>query len=98
MLGAGRRKAILFCELQRKDHVRRQFPIEPIDRAVVSAELPSNLPQLVTTAGNAARFAYEEFFHGRVRNPYTRRNYRHAVHRFLDWCQNRALELHQIAP
>ena len=57
-----------------------------------------DLPQLVSVAGNAARFAYEEFFHGRVRNPYTRRNYRHAVHRFLDWCRSRGLELHQIAP
>ncbi len=53
---------------------------------------------MVVTAGDAARFAYEEFFFGRVRNPYTRRNYRHAVHRFLEWCQNHGLALHQIAP
>ena len=77
----------------------RQFVIEPSDRAVVPAtELASDLPQLVVAAGNAARFAYEEFFLGRIRNPYTRRNYRHAVHRFLEWCQSHGLELHQIAP
>ncbi len=77
----------------------RQFAIEPSDRAVVPAtELATDLPQLVVAAGNAARFAYEEFFLGRIRNPYTRRNYRHAVHRFLEWCQSHGLELHQIAP
>lgn len=77
----------------------RQFSIEPSDMAVVPAtELATDLPQLVASAGNAARFAYEEFFHGRVRNPHTRRNYRHAVHRFLGWCQCRGLALHQIAP
>ncbi len=77
----------------------RQFAIEPSDRAVVPAtELATDLPQLVVAAGNAARFAYEEFFLGRIRNPYTRRNYRHAVHRFLEWCQNHGLALHQIAP
>lgn len=57
-----------------------------------------SLPQLVATGGEAARFAYEEFFHGRVRNPYTRRNYRQAVHRFLEACRAAGLDLVQITP
>lgn len=58
----------------------------------------SDMPQLVSSAGRAAQFAYDEFFLGRIRNPYTRKNYRHAVHRFLDWCGRHELQLHQIAP
>lgn len=58
----------------------------------------SDAPQLVSSAGTAAQFAYDEFFLGRIRNPYTRKSYRHAVHRFLGWCGEHELELHQIAP
>jgi site-specific recombinase XerD len=62
------------------------------------AEVASDLPELIDACGNGARFAYEEFFHGRLRNPHTRKNYRLAVHRFLGWCRNHGLDLHQIAP
>jgi site-specific recombinase XerD len=58
----------------------------------------AGLPELVSSAGDAARFAYEEFFLGRIRNPYTRKNYLHAVHQFLGWCEHLGLELQQIAP
>ena len=77
----------------------KQLAIELTNKSLVPAtQSTADLPHLVAAAGNAARFAYGEFFLGRVRNPYTRRNYRHAVHRFLDWCQIRAIALHQIAP
>ncbi len=55
-------------------------------------------PALVKHGGQAAQFAYDEFFYGRLRNVHTRKNYRHAVHRFLDWCHRRQLELQQISP
>lgn len=41
-----------------------------------------NLPALVERAGPAARFAFEEFLYGRIRNPHTRRAYLHAVRTF----------------
>ena len=77
-----------------KEHLEEKHPIVPSHAVLVpTAELTPDLPHLVATAGNAARFAYEEFFLGRIRNPYTRRNYRHAVHRFLEWCQSHGLQL-----
>ena len=65
-----------------------------------SGELPAarEIPAIVTGAGNAARFAWEEFFYGRIRSPHTRRAYHRAVKRFLDWCEARGLELTQISP
>jgi site-specific recombinase XerD len=53
---------------------------------------------LIEEAGNAARFAYEEFFEGEISNPHTRRAYHHAVHSFLGWCEARQLELGRISP
>ncbi|HWL10135.1 MAG TPA: tyrosine-type recombinase/integrase [Planctomicrobium sp.] len=49
-------------------------------------------------AGHAARFAWEEFFVGQIRNPHTRRSYRHAVKQFLAWCESRDLKLTTISP
>ncbi len=75
-----------------------QLPIKARIAAPSSLEMSSGLPRLVTHAGNAASFAYEEFCFGKVRNPHTRRAYQSAVDRFLDWCGSHNLELHQIAP
>jgi site-specific recombinase XerD len=57
-----------------------------------------HLPALIERAGPAARFAFEEFFYGRIRNPYTRRAYLHAVRRFSAWCIERGLELQRVTP
>jgi hypothetical protein len=57
-----------------------------------------HLPALVEQAGPAARFAFEEFFYGRIRNPYTRRAYLHAVRKFSAWCSLRGLELPRVTP
>src|SRR4051812_28911919 len=62
------------------------------------SELPVTLPTLLSDAGPAARFAYEEFFFARLRNLHTRKAYRHAVHHFLSHCENLGLELTQITP
>ena len=56
------------------------------------------LPALVGGAGQVARFAYEEFFYGKLRNSHTRKAYKHAVERFLSWSQSLGLELTGIAP
>jgi site-specific recombinase XerD len=44
------------------------------------------------------RFATEEFFWARIRNPHTRTAYRHAVGRFLAWAQASELALGAISP
>lgn len=56
------------------------------------------LPALIEQAGANARFAYEEFFHAKIRNRHTRRAYRRAVVRFLDWCAHRNRWLQHITP
>lgn len=55
-------------------------------------------PTLVESAGGAAKFAWEEFVYGRLRNPGTRRAYCHAVQRFLAWCRAHGVDLVRIAP
>src|SRR5437667_5529909 len=60
--------------------------------------LPSQLPEILRRAGKAAVFAAEEFFFGRIRNEHTRAAYLIAVRRFLQWAEDRGLELVRIAP
>ncbi|WP_425399955.1 tyrosine-type recombinase/integrase [Aeoliella sp.] len=55
-------------------------------------------PDLIASESGAARFAWEEFVYGRIRNLGTRRAYCHAVERFLTWCQSRSVRLVCIAP
>ena len=59
---------------------------------------PSEVPTLVAAAGPAAQFAYEEFIYGKLRNPSTRKNYRHCVHRFLQFCETRQRTLAMVTP
>ena len=58
----------------------------------------AELPELIRDAGGAARFAFEEFIHGKIRNRFTRKAYLHAVKRFSEWCAGRQLDLVRIAP
>src|ERR1035437_8811473 len=62
------------------------------------SSFPSQLPQILSRAGQAAVFATEEFFFGRIRNPHTRSAYLIAVKRFLAWAEAQGLTLSQIAP
>jgi site-specific recombinase XerD len=55
-------------------------------------------PAVILSAGGNARYAYAEFFGDEVENGYTRKVYRHAVDRFLAWCQEQRYELHRIPP
>lgn len=55
-------------------------------------------PPAILRAGMAAEFAWSEFFHAEIRNPYTRRNYLHAVRRFLAWLDDRGIDLPRVAP
>jgi len=58
----------------------------------------AELPELIRDAGGAARFAFEEFLHGKIRNRFTRKAYLHAVKRFSKWCDGRQLDLVRITP
>jgi site-specific recombinase XerD len=58
----------------------------------------AQIPAWVEEAGGAARFAFEEFFYGRVRNPFTRKAYLHAVRGFSTWCAQRGTELTRVTP
>ena len=57
-----------------------------------------NAPAIVKAAGKAAEFAWEEFFQAEIANAHTRKNYMHAVRKFLVWVEERGLELPRISP
>jgi len=56
------------------------------------------MPMMIVEAGPHARFAWDEFFEGQIRNPHTRAAYRHAVRTFLCWTETRGVSLTQIEP
>ncbi len=58
----------------------------------------AEVPAWVALAGDAACFAFEEFFHGQIRNPHTRKAYLHALRVFSEWCAERGIELVQVMP
>jgi len=55
-------------------------------------------PAWVEAAGGGARFAFEEFLYGQIRNPFTRRAYLRAVRVFARWCELLGLELARVTP
>jgi integrase/recombinase XerD len=57
-----------------------------------------NAPEIVKCVGQAAEFAWEEFFQGEIAKPHTRKNYIHAVKKFLAWCEARNLQLNRVTP
>jgi integrase/recombinase XerD len=57
-----------------------------------------NAPEIVKCVGQAAKFAWEEFFQGELANPHTRKNYIHAVKEFLAWCEARNLQAIRVTP
>lgn len=56
------------------------------------------LPMLILWAGEAGRFAWEEFFDAGHSNPHTRGAYERAVRRFLEWAGEKGGELRAISP
>ena len=75
-----------------------ELPLAVPAGETTTPERIAELPAIVSRAGQAAWFAWEEFFYGKLRNEHTRRAYRRAVHNFLDWCGAQGLELRQISP
>ena len=61
-------------------------------------DLEGTFPAILVRAGASACLAADEFFSARISNPHTRTAYAHQVSRFLTWCENEGLELHQVTP
>ncbi len=55
-------------------------------------------PVLIERSGSAARFAWEEFIYGTIRNTHTRVAYERAIRRFLDHCEKLGKGLPRISP
>lgn len=56
----------------------------------------TDLPVVVSNAGDRATYRYVEFFTAQIRNPNTRRAYLGATTKFFDWCQDHELSLEHI--
>ena len=63
--------------------------------ALVRAGLDA-LPAIIRAQGERASRRFIEFFTASIRNRNTRAAYARAVKQFLDWCEDRRLELHDI--
>ena len=61
-------------------------------------ELIPGVPPIVAAAGDAAAFAYDEFFEGMIANANTKAAYRRAIKQFFDWCRDQGLALTAIGP
>jgi site-specific recombinase XerD len=53
-------------------------------------------PAIVTEAGPNAEYAYADFFKAKVGNVNTRKAYKRAVDRFLFWCRECGVKLHEV--
>lgn len=86
--------------MNEEDRSRTNYQADgiPAEQTFLPLRTTSELPTIVSQAGQAAWFAWDEFFYGALRNEHTRRAYSRAVRRFLAWCEAQGLELRQIAP
>ncbi len=73
------------------------MPVSAESRTVATAAERA-VSAIIAAAGDAARFAWEEFFAGELANRHTRAAYLRAVRRFLNWCEDRGLELPRVTP
>jgi site-specific recombinase XerD len=60
--------------------------------------LGQDTPAPILEAGLTARFAWDEFFRGSLRNPHTRAAYGRAVRDFLGWLEPCGVPLAQLTP
>ena len=71
---------------------------EPLALQPQMMSLDIGLPGIVLQAGPAARFAWDEFFAGTLRNPHTRKAYARAVTHFLSWLESGSVPLVRVTP
>ena len=67
-------------------------------QAIGTPKRSSVCPELVTRAGAAARFAWEEFIYGKIRNAHTRAAYERAIRGFLTYCDALEKPLPAVTP
>ena len=79
-------------------HRHEGVPALPSATSLEDPTAISNVPAIIERAGSGARFAFEEFFHAKIRNAHTRRAYRRAVLCFLQWCELQQRSLHEVSP
>ena len=65
---------------------------------VIVTKSDSSLPVLIESGGAAARFAWEEFIYGKIRNAHTRAAYERAIRKFLVHCEALNKQLPSISP
>ena len=68
------------------------------DRVTFSPPTKTDVPELVAVHGAQGRFAWAEYFAGRLRNPHTRKAYLRAVCRFLEWVGRLEVRLESVTP
>lgn len=68
------------------------------DAELAAADPLESVPALIRDAGAAARFAWDEFLYGRIRNPFTRKAYLHSVRLFFRWMDLHGLDLVRVTP
>jgi site-specific recombinase XerD len=85
---------------QQGDETMRDERLPAVRKQEVIIARPGETPApaIIDQAGNAARFAWDEFFQGEIRNEHTRKAYTLAIRRFLEWCEERQVELVRITP
>ena len=84
--------------MKTSSHRQEVLPARQEATSNVVSQMVKSPPTLVRDRGNAAKFAWEEFIYGQIRNTHTRRAYERVARRFLNWSEHRGLELHTIAP
>ncbi|MFO0979086.1 MAG: tyrosine-type recombinase/integrase [Planctomycetaceae bacterium] len=97
-MGHSRNERGLIAIVTQRIHRSEGVPAVPSATSFEDPAASSNLPAIIERAGPGARFAFEEFFHAKIRNSHTRRAYQRAVLGFLQWCEQRRRSLHEVSP
>ncbi len=97
-MGCSRNECGLIAIVTRLSHRSEGVLALPSATSMDGPAAISNVPAIIAQAGHGARFAFEEFFHAKIRNAHTRRAYRRAVLCFLEWCELRQRRLQEVSP
>ena len=97
-MGHSRNECGLIAIVTHLIHRNEGVPTVPAATSLENRAAVGNVPAIIERAGSGARFAFEEFFHAKIRNAHTRRAYRRAVLCFLQWCELRQRSLHEVSP
>ena len=97
-MGYSRNERGLIAIVTHLVHRHEGVPALPAATSLEDPAAINSVPGIIERAGPGARFAFEEFFHAKIRNAHTRRAYRRAVLCFLQWCELWQRSLHEVSP